>query len=500
MSHYTTLRKGANMSYRQSRYTLAEKAGEGEHLLYNTANGTFAMLDDAAFACYESFSGAGAATSGASGAGAATSGASGAGAGAAAGGAGGAGAGGAGDPNGAAAGGAVADALARWGFITQLSPQEELAALRAKIEAHRADHGAFTLAFVPTYACNFRCPYCYEQDRIALGGRMGEEVMDAVMRFVEARHERYGFTTLSVQWYGGDPSLALEQVGELSARLIDWCDAQGIAYDAIMLSNANVIGPAEADLMAACRIRLVFLTIDGPEGVHNQRRVAGNGTNSYERTLQAARLLRERGVELIASMNVDRITWPLFAETRDKLLAEEGIVVNAGRLCDYGHTYGTPPFAPPTFDLFTHEEFCRERVRLFESEPHTASELRALLAPIDQFCTGQSGDYYVIDFRGDVFSCDGWIGYPENVRFNVCDGPDTWLPSEIVLDAPADAKCSACEILPLCLGSCIWERELTGMPCHPLKGFMGNYLRVYRSCFPDASPSATAPGFTLLAS
>ena len=75
------------------------------------------------------------------------------------------------------------------------------------------------------------------------------------------------------------------------------------------------------------------------------------------------------------------------------------------------------------------------------------------------------------------------------------DDPSEWKTPEIVFDAPLDEKCSPCELLPLCMGNCIWEREATGMPCHPLKGRMGSYLRVYRSCFGEGQP-----GVTLLAS
>ena len=42
---------------RQSRYTFACDGEAGEHLLYNTAFGTFAVLDDEAFAAFQSCEG-----------------------------------------------------------------------------------------------------------------------------------------------------------------------------------------------------------------------------------------------------------------------------------------------------------------------------------------------------------------------------------------------------------------------------------------------------------
>ena len=42
---------------RASRYTVTCEGADGERLLYNTAHGTFAALDDAAFAQFEACQG-----------------------------------------------------------------------------------------------------------------------------------------------------------------------------------------------------------------------------------------------------------------------------------------------------------------------------------------------------------------------------------------------------------------------------------------------------------
>ena len=434
----------------QSRYTVAVPCENGEYLLYNTVTGSFAALDAQAYACFE------------------------------------------------AADGPFVRQLAEADFLTDLSPEQELAAVQARFDAARADTSKLTLNFVPTYACNYRCPYCYEKGHNGIPGKMDASVVASICDFVQALYAQQGFTSMYVQWYGGDPSLALDVVEELSDRLIAFCAEHGIAYDAMMLSNATLIDAPAASLIADCRISQVLLTIDGPEEVHNKRRVAANGTNSYEHNIQAARFLRERGIDVHATMNVDKVNWPFYESFRTKLLADEGISLSVGKLCDYGHFYGEDAdFKFPEFDLFTHEEFFQERLALFEQQPHSAAEMREMLRPIDRFCTGQLDNYFVIDLLGDVYNCDGWVGDRKYVRFNLADGPDGWLLHDISHDATRDAKCSACKLLPVCFGSCIWERVCNGMPCHPFKTTIGGYLRVYRSCFPEVA--APVEGFVLLA-
>ena len=375
--------------------------------------------------------------------------------------------------------------LARCGFLTNLSPEQELALQQERFDQSRSRSDTLTLNFVPTYACNYRCPYCYEKGHNGTPGKMEQPVMDAIAQLVEQLYARDAFTTLSVIWYGGDPSLVLDVVEELSNRLIAWSDERNVAYKGMMLSNANLIDEAAAQLIARCRISSMLLTLDGPEEVHNRRRVAANGSNSYERNIQAARFLRANGVRVMATMNVDKVNWPLYADFRDRMAAEEGIGISPGKLCDYGHFYGEPPFAAPDFDLFTHEEFAQARLEQYARENHGAADIRAMLAPVDHFCNGQLDNYFVIDLLGDVYSCDGWVGDRSYVRFNLLDDPSTWLLSDITFDATRDKQCGACNLLPICQGNCIWERVCNGMPCHPLKTTIEGYLKLYRACFGD---------------
>ena len=424
----------------KSRYNVEALSEGGEHLLYNTANAAFAVLDERGYAAY------------------------------------------------CADGGIWAEELARAGFLTELSPDEELERQQALFDAHRVDHEALTLVMVPTYVCNYRCPYCYESGHNKIPGFMSERALAAICDFIEQRYADHAFSRLEVQWYGGDPSLCLDVVKRATDAFRAFCAQVGADYDAMMLSNCNVVDDEAAALIAECGISFMYMTIDGPEEHHNKRRVAVNGTNSYEKAIEAARALRAHGVRVGATMNADKTLMPLYPEFAEKLLVEEGIVLETGQLNDYGHFYGTGDFCAPEFDLYTHEEYACARYKYLDAGKRTASELHEMLAPHAYFCNGQKHDYYVIDLLGDVYKCDGWVGDKRYVKFNLFDDPSTWQLEIVSHDATRDERCSQCALLPICHGSCIWERTLaipeTGeMPCHPLKLTIGDYLRDYRACF-----------------
>ena len=182
----------------KSRYVVEVSDQPGCHLLYNTANGAFVELDDAAFDSWSQN----------------------------------------------ACSSALESTLTQLGFHTSLSPEEELDRQRCLFDAERSDTKRLALSLIPTYACNFRCPYCYEKGHNDAKGKMHGRVMDAIMSFVQFKYEQDAFESLEIQWYGGDPSLALDEVAKLSKQLIAWADEHGVSYDAMMLTNANVIGEA----------------------------------------------------------------------------------------------------------------------------------------------------------------------------------------------------------------------------------------------------------------
>lgn len=429
-----------------SRYNVLV-GNDDETLLFNTASGAFATLDDAAAAAYGS--------------------------------------------------GTWDDALAAQledaGFLTELTPEEELAALHARFETARHDHTQLTLALMPTYDCNYACPYCYEQDKTAITGKMGDRVIDGVLDFIEARHAEHAFSQLSIQWYGGDPSLALDVVAELSDNMISWCDDNGVGYDALILTNCNVIDEAAVKMLAENRVHMALLTIDGFEETHNKRRVAADGSNSYQAVIGAAKLFVAHGITVSAVMNVDRVNWPEYHDLR-KMLAGMGVALSFGRLADCGHFYGTGAFTKPEFDLFTMAEYAKLEHDEFVKAGFDASTLRQLLASPANFCTGQTDDYYIIDSIGDVYKCDGFVGDPAYRKFSIFDTPTDEQLRLMSHDPFASAQCAACELLPLCYGNCNWERTSEKMQCHPLKITLPDYLRDYRSCF-----DVPARGFTRLA-
>ena len=167
-----------------SRYNTAIAKDNGEHLLYNSASGAFGVLTGNAWATYLS-------------------------------------------PDEGNAD--IVECLADAGFLTNDTPEEELARVREIFDAQRADSSVLDLSIAPTYACNYRCPYCYEQGHNGIPGIMDDKTIDAIVAFVANRYEKDAFGQLAVQWYGGDPTVAYVEDIPRHARFKrgDWVETSG---------------------------------------------------------------------------------------------------------------------------------------------------------------------------------------------------------------------------------------------------------------------------------
>lgn len=370
-------------------------------------------------------------------------------------------------------------AMTAGGFLVD-ADRNEFIEVEAEHCLLQQDPSVLSLCIAPTYACNLACPYCYEKGRDSSSQKMDRAMQDKVIDFARQAYAITPYERLEVQWYGGEPMLVPEAVEHISAGLIRFCEEHSLGYSAMMISNATRINAEEAAMLKHSCINSVLVTIDGPRIVHNQRRPARDGSDSFDAVMASIERLICEYIDVTAVMNTDRVNDASFNELNEQLHERFGIGITRTKLNDYYSTFGCEAFCEPEFSLMDHAEFTRQQCRRFCTEGHEPQDFARLLQPIPLFCRGQAERYYCIDAVGDVYKCDGHMGRTEHVIFNLEDivRPED-IPGETAPTYPFDdASCSACNLLPLCKGTCKWERACcTDHPCHPLKYTAMEYLQ-----------------------
>lgn len=205
--------------------------------------------------------------------------------------------------------------LKRRGYLTDKNRSEE-DALFSKL-AGRLHHNAVQrmpgYVFMPTYQCNLRCPYCF-QDHMRtnpafkhLLRTMDPKVVDrifAAMPQIEAGHgvEPGSKLTRFFTLFGGEPLLAVSRpiIEYIMQKARDIGNAHFTA-----ITNATELH-AYKDLLGPNGIARIQITIDGVPQEHDKRRIYPDGSGSYERIAGNIDMALDQGVRVVVRLNIDR--------------------------------------------------------------------------------------------------------------------------------------------------------------------------------------------------
>lgn len=163
-----------------------------------------------------------------------------------------------------------------------------------------------TVAFVMTYDCNFRCPYCFEGEACQKKEVLTSEQIDAALEFA-------GANTEVICLFGGEPLLpktrpALEHIIK---------KAPDKSYQ--IFTNGYYL-MEYMDLLSKIDIAQILITLDGKEATHNSRRVLANGKPTFGKIMEGIERCLAQGMAIRIRMNLDKENYQESIELRAELL------------------------------------------------------------------------------------------------------------------------------------------------------------------------------------
>lgn len=209
---------------------------------------------------------------------------------------------------------AVLETLKQRGYLTHLSVADEKEFFgRLATRLHeRATQSAPSFIFMPTYDCNLRCSYCF-QDHMRTDGsfqhllrsmrpQMIDRLFAAIPR-IEARHgveAAAGESRRDIGFFGGEPLLAANRpiIEAIMAKAGDRADFWAV-------TNGTEI-EAYRDLLVPGKLDRLQITLDGPPREHDRRRIHADGSGTFERIAKNVAMALEIGTRISIRLNVDR--------------------------------------------------------------------------------------------------------------------------------------------------------------------------------------------------
>lgn len=158
------------------------------------------------------------------------------------------------------------------------------------------------LTIMPTEACNFRCPYCYE---IHNSTTMSDRILLKILQYInkQAIHVK----DINIFWFGGEPTLCKEIILQFSSQIISMQKKYGFRYNGSMTTNGYLLTPEAFLQYYEAGINSYQITIDGWQ--HDKFRPHCSGKGSLNEIIanlnEISRLPEEKyNFEIILRRNI----------------------------------------------------------------------------------------------------------------------------------------------------------------------------------------------------
>lgn len=136
------------------------------------------------------------------------------------------------------------------------------------------DNSEVQIFFVPWYACNFACSYCY-QSGYDNKGTVTPEVIDAFFSYINTHITKPKYITL----FGGEPLLDSPHARKIISYFIEKANQHSLHL--AIVTNGYTLS-SYIDILKKATIREIQVTLDGTEDVHNSRRFTKTKTPTFD--------------------------------------------------------------------------------------------------------------------------------------------------------------------------------------------------------------------------
>lgn len=351
----------------------------------------------------------------------------------------------------------IKNAFIRAGVLLKESDEDFFNRMKYISYQARFNPNILSLTIAPTMACNFKCVYCYEGERVH-NNVMSDEVIDGIIKFIK----KGDFKTLNINWYGGEPLCAWDKITEMIAR-IEELKIPNVTH--LLVTNGSLLDEEKIKYMIEKKFINMQITLDGDEKIHNERRPMKNGGNSYQTIMSKLDLVynycKEHNERLPVSIrvNVDKSNDELFQKIYTELNTKYDYFFNV-----------YPGIVTRESEQDCHSDNCMDSLEVSSFVLNLAEKYDIAtyhLYPLRNILYGCSSNVvntFVIDSHGDLFRCWDNISNPERKVGNIVTGINDIhnISQEYVMNGTGfeEEKCKDCIFLFSCMGGCTRKRLL----------------------------------------
>ncbi len=322
------------------------------------------------------------------------------------------------------------------------------------------------LTLTMTYACNLKCPYCYEGSLTQKTDYLSKKDIDVILKFA-LNHQKYfpikRNPSIDVSFYGGEPLLnwkcckytlesleALKRKGEIED------------YTAGFVTNGTLINMDVIDAINDFNIVSMQITLDGPKEIHDKRRITRTGKGTFDTIIHNIKLLLDnvtnKKFHIGIRINVDKTNVHAIPDLLDYLVSEgmSEVSISFGIIrgdIQHSHSCNNTLLTGSELRDYLPKLWKEAYVRGFEVQ--TRPNYKILYCMYDYLFS------YVVDPNRKLYPCWEFVG---NEKYSVGEITDDghfkvkpYYYDVKAKDPTEFEECKKCPFLPICGGGCAAE-------------------------------------------
>ncbi|MBC8559263.1 radical SAM protein [Fumia xinanensis] len=306
-----------------------------------------------------------------------------------------------------------------------------------------------SLTILTSESCNFKCAYCFDEFN---NGNIKEHTMEEIILYVRKNIHKY--SALHVEWFGGEPLLALNSIYYLSEKLIDICKKASRQYFASTTTNGYLLGFNEFKMLHKYKVYEYIVTLDGLAAIHNKNRPLKNGEGSFDKIIDNLRSIRDKinskSFKITIRTNLTKEAYGQFESYIEFLNQEFGGDSRFTFMFNPVYDWGGERVDQIKDNLL--DDIC-DFYNIIAKKGEKLNLSAMLNRATNRLCYYAGRNIYTITTEGGIIICPqlnkGRIGYLNNGKMEIAPYK---LASWYALEATMDPKCQDCQDYYLCKG------------------------------------------------
>lgn len=385
-----------------------------------------------------------------------------------------------------------ADDFAAKGYLVEPTDEaRRYAEAKAKFAEGQKDDEV-QLFFVASYACNFGCSYCFQDEYAPQQTHDVDQVIDAFFSYVD---DTFAGRRKYITLFGGEPLLDTPKQRHVLEKLIAGTKARNL--DLAIITNGFHLAKY-VPLLKTGRIREVQVTIDGAREMHDKRRGLKGGGKTFDPVVAGIDAALEAGLTVNLRAVLDKENLADFGNLAHFAI-DRGWTDRPNFKTQVGRNYELHHCQTNNTRLYTRLSLWEDMYALIEKDPEILRFYRPaysvarflfdegqLPEPLFDSCPATKTEW-AFDATGAIYPCTANVGKSGEEL-------GTYFPTRsLKLDVVQDwngrdvttiSGCASCSNQLACGGGCgavskSWKGQIRASDCRPVKELLGLGCALY---------------------